>query len=164
VLRFVLLIAGAAAFILLTSLSLPDVIASHFGSDGRANGFMPRGAYVGLLLAFVIGLPTLLIVSSRGLDSPNARINLPNRDYWLAPGRRAETVAYLRAHLKQFSTVLVVFLCYVHWLVVRANAIRPPRLSAPWIGVGLAAFATYAIVWTRLLLRRFRIRPSGPSG
>jgi len=164
VLRFVLLIAGAAAFVWLTSLSLPDVVASHFGASGQANGFMSRDAYVGLMLACVAGLPTLLtVVSNLGLDAPKARINLPNRDYWLTPERRGETVSYVRAHLARFAAVLVVFLCYVHWLVVRANGAQPPHLSSSGIGVGLAAFGVYAIVWTRLLLRRFRNRPSGRS-
>jgi hypothetical protein len=164
-LKFVLLVAGATAFIWLTSLSLPDVVASHFAVDGTANGSMSRGAYLGVMLAVVIGLPALItVVSYFALAAPRARINLPNRDYWLAPERRAGTVSYLRAQLARFSAVLLVFLCYVHWLVVRANVIRPPRLSAPWINVGLVGFAVFAIVWTRLIVRRFRNRPLGRSG
>lgn len=164
-LRLAVLVAGAAAFVGLTSLSLPDVVASHFAADGTANGSMSRGAYVGVMLAVVIGLPTLLtVVSYFGLGAPGARINLPNRDYWLAPERRAQTLSYLRAQLARFSTVLLVFLCYVHWLVVQANGTRPPHLSAPWINVGLVGFAVFAIVWTRLIVRRFRNRPPGRSG
>ncbi len=160
-----MLVAGAAGFVWLTSLSLPDVVASHFAGNGSANGFTSRGAYIGLMLALVVGLPALLtVVSHFGLGSPKARINLPNRDYWLAPERRAGTVSYLRGHLARFSAVLVVFLCYVHWLVVRANAVRPPHLSTPWINAGLVGFVVFAIVWIRLILRRFRNRPLGQSG
>ena len=163
-LRFVLLLVGAAAFVWLTSFSLPDVVASHFGADGTANGTMSRGAYVGLMLAIVIGLPALLTIGPYfALGASKTRINLPNRDYWLAPERKAETVSYLRAQLARFSAVLIVFLCYMHWLVVRANELRPARLSGPWINAGLVAFAVFAIVWTRLLLRRFRGPPPGRS-
>jgi hypothetical protein len=164
-LRWPLLVACGAAFIWLTSLSLPDVVASHFEADGYANGFMSRGAYIGLMLACAVGLPALLvIVAYFGLGSPNARINLPDRDYWLAPERRAETVSYLREQLARFAVVLMGLLCYVHWLVVRANATRPPRLSTPWINAGLVAFAVFVVIWTRMFLRRFRNRPSGQSG
>ena len=164
-LRFALLVAGAAAFVGLTSISLPDVVAAHFAADGRANGSMSRGAYEGVMLAFVIGLPAVLTgLSYVALGAPSARINLPNRDYWLAPERRAETVSYLRAQLARFSAVLLVFLCYVHWLVVRANAIQPPHLSARWMNVGLIGFAVFAIVWIRLLVRRFSKRPVGRKG
>lgn len=159
-----MLVAGATAFVWLTSLSLPDAVASHFAADGSANGSMSRAAYVGVMLAVVIGLPTLLtLVSHVGLGAPGARINLPNRDYWLAPERRAETVSYLRLQLARFSSALLVFLCYVHWLVVRANAIRPPRLSSSWMNTALAGLAVFAIVWTGLIVRRFRTRPPGRS-
>jgi hypothetical protein len=163
-LGFVLLLVGAAAFVWLTSLSLPDLVASHFRADGSANGTMSRGAYVGLMLAIVIGLPALLTIGSYvALGASKTRINLPNRDYWLAPERMAETVSYLRTQLARFSAVLIVFLCYMHWLVVRANGLRPARLSGPWINAGLVAFAVFAIVWTRMLVRRFRRPPPGRS-
>ena len=47
---------------------------------------------------------------------------------FVAPERRAETVAYLREHLGRLCPLLVVFLCAVHGLVVRANESVPPRL------------------------------------
>jgi len=56
-----------------------------------------------------------------------------------------------------------VFLCYVHWLVVRANETQPPRLSSPAMLCGLAAFIVFALVWSRSFLRRFRNRPTGQS-
>jgi len=131
---------------------------------GYANGFTSRGAYVGLMLVIDAGLPTLLVsLTHFALGSPKARINLPNRDYWLAPERRAETVSYLRAHMTRFAGVLMAFLCYVHWLVVRANEVQPARLSSPWVNAGLAAFVVFAVVWTRMLLRRFRRKPGQPQ-
>jgi hypothetical protein len=160
---FALLAALAAAFIWLTSRSLPGVVASHFEADGYANGFTSRGAYVGMMLVLDAGLPALLVTLTHfALGSPKARINLPNRDYWLAPERRDETVAFLRAHAARFAGVLMAFLCYVHWLVVRANEAQPARLSSSWVNAGVAAFLVFAVIWTRMLLRRFRRRPPGP--
>ena len=49
-----------AAFVWLSSSALPEVVASHFGANGAANGFMPRGMYVAILLALVLGVPSLL--------------------------------------------------------------------------------------------------------
>ena len=120
---------------------------------------MPRGLYIRFTLAFVVGLPALLVAVSRfALGRPGARINLPNRDYWLAPERRDQTIAYLRTLLARFSAALVVFLCYVHWLVVRANEVQPAHLSNSAMFAGLGAFVVFALIWTRLLLRRFRSR------
>jgi hypothetical protein len=159
------LLACAAAFVWLTALSLPDVVASHFGPSGDANGTMPRGAYIRFMLTFMVGLPAVLVgVTHVAMGRPGARINLPNRDYWLAPERRDQTVSYLRTQMVRFSSVLIVFLCYAHWLVVRANRVQPPHLSNPAMISGLVAFVVYAIVWTRFLVRRFRNLPLGRSG
>lgn len=164
-LRFALLLGCAALFIGLTSYSLPDTVASHFEADGFANGFMRRAMYIRFTLAFAIGLPLLLgAVSYFAFGASNARINLPNREYWLAPERRDQTVSYLRVHLARFNSVLVVFLCYVHWLVVRANQVQPPHMSTPAMLTALAAFAVYAIFWTRFFLRRFRNAPPAQPG
>ena len=153
---YALLIVCGAAFIWLTSASLPAVVASHFGASGAANGSMPRAFYIRFMLAFAIGLPLLLVVISRLATGSEARINLPNRDYWLAPEQRQQTLSYLRTHLERFSAVLVVFLCYVHWLVVRANQAQPPQLSNHALMAGLGAFLVFTLIWTRSLLRRFR--------
>jgi hypothetical protein len=45
----------------------------------------------------VVLLPALAIefwVSHRIANKPDARLILPNKEYWLAPERRAETFAY----------------------------------------------------------------------
>jgi len=158
-LAFLLVVAGALAFVWLTSLGLPPLVASHFGASGLANGFMPRSVYVPFMLGFVIGLPALLVVvTSLSMGHAKARINLPNRDYWLAPERRAQTIAVLRTGVMGFGVLLVVFLCYAHWLVVRANQSAPARLAESWFIGGLVVFvvATLAGVW--LLIGRFRRR------
>jgi uncharacterized membrane protein len=154
-------VTGGAVFVWLTSASLPPVVASHFDASGVANGSMARTVYVRFMLALIVGLPALFALISYAIATPGARVNLPNRDYWLAPERRPQTVSYLRTHLARFSMVLVVFLCYVHWLVVRANEVSPAQLSNRAMFAGLGAILVFALVWTRLLLRRFRNR-GGP--
>ena len=124
-----------------------------------ANGFMPHDFYVRFMIAFVIGLPTLMVfVTGHVLGGSKARINLPNRDYWLAPERRAETIAFLRAGLIWFGVLLVTFLCYVHWLVVVANRVQPAQLSEPRFFGGLVAFFVALLIWLKVLLGHFRAR------
>lgn len=158
-LLFLAFVACAATFVWLTSLALPDLVASHFGSSGTANGFMPRAIYIFFMLAFVIGLPVLLVfATSFAIGHPSARINLPNRDYWLAPERRDETILVLRAGIMWFGTLLVAFLCYAHWLVVLANESQPAHLDESWFVGGLAVFVVATLVWLTVLLGRFRNR------
>jgi hypothetical protein len=150
------LLALAAGFVLFTAGPLPVVVASHFGAGGGANGFMPRDAYVMFMLALVVGLPTLLT----GLAAlvrllPVERINLPDRDYWLAPERQEETVAYLERHGARLAAVLAVFLCFVHWLVVKANVVQPARFPEPLFYAGVAVFATALALWLAGFLVHF---------
>jgi uncharacterized membrane protein len=157
---FLLLVAVAGFFVWATSRSLPDVVASHFVASGIANGFMPRAFYVRFMLVFVVGLPLiLLLLTNVTFTAASSRINLPHREYWLAPKQREETIAYLRRHTTIFGGMLVVFLSYVHWLVVQANNAVPPRLPSFWFIGGLVAFVASAILWIIALYKRFRTAP-----
>jgi hypothetical protein len=167
-LRFLAPPLGAALFVLLTSRGLPPVVASHFDGSGAANGFMTREYYTLLMLALVVGMPLLLVyLPAFAFSGPEAKINVPNRDYWLAPERRQATVCFLRRHIARFGTLLLLLLCYVHWLVVQANAQVPPRLSSPWFMGGLIVFVVLSIIWAAVLRGRFRKVPregaSSPS-
>ena len=153
------LIVAAGVFVWLSSRSLPEVVASHFDAAGRVNGYMRRGPYIAILMLITLVVPLfLVIVTNRALSAPNARISLPNRDYWLAPERRAETVRYIAGQTTTLAAIIVLFLCYVQWLVVRANAVTPPALAAGAMSAGLAVFLACTAFWSVRLVRRFRRR------
>ena len=156
--RFALYIACAAVFVWLTSMGLPPLVASHFGVGGTANGFMTRSFYTRFMVTFVIGLPAFMVlVSWCAVGNAKARLNVPNRDYWLAPERRAGTVAFLRAGILWFGVLLVTFLCYAHALVVLANEVLPPQLSESWFLGGLVVFFVVLFIAVRAFLRRFHL-------
>jgi hypothetical protein len=154
---FAFLLVCAAGFILVSSQQLPPIVASHFGASGVANGFMPFLPYVGLMLVLLVGLPALtVIIGAWSLNRPGARINIPNREYWLAPERRAQTVQAVRADLMGFGAFLELFLCYTHWLVVVANGRQPPMLPNTWFMAGLVGLLVVVGVWMIRFLHRFR--------
>jgi uncharacterized membrane protein len=157
---FLLVLVAAGAFVWLTSVDLPPVVASHFGPGGAANGFMDKNTYTVLMLALVVGVPALVASSAQLVRVlPPQLINLPNRQYWLAPERRAATLEALASLTLRFAVALAVFLCFVHWLVIRANAVQPPRLPETWLFVGLAVFGAATLAWLVMLFRRFRRVP-----
>jgi hypothetical protein len=154
------LIAGAALFVWVTSQALPAVVASRFSASGAADGFMPSGIYVSLMLGLVVVVPALLVfLPNVVFRNPGVRINVPHREYWLAPERHAGTIDYLCRHSARMGVWLLVFLSYVHWLVVRANAVSPPNLSSSWFIAGLLAFTVFAVAWSWALFVRFRNVP-----
>jgi hypothetical protein len=155
--RWRVLLSCAAAYVLATAAFLPDPVASHFGPGGAANGSMPRTVYVVFMLLLVVGLPAFVVwASSAALARPGARINLPHRDYWLAPERREQSLAAIRTGMRQFAEMLVCFLCYAQALVVRANQVQPAHLDSAWFDAGLAVFFVVFLWWLRRFLRRFR--------
>jgi uncharacterized membrane protein len=150
----------AAAFVFATADSLPPIVASHFAAGGAANGFMPRGSYLRFFVALLIGVPLLIaLLSGTASVLPARFVNLPNRDYWLAPERRAETLAYLRNQGNRFGIVVAVFLCFVHWLVVHANALSPPLFPEPLFFAGMAAFLLCLVIGLGGFVLHFSRRP-----
>ncbi len=154
---FLGVLALAALFLWQTSRALPEVVATHFGPGGEANGYMPHTLYVRFMLGFVVLLPWLVnLAMERILASPRASINLPNRDLWLSESQRATTVAYLLRHMRYFGMMLTVFLCCVHLLVVKANAVAPPALDNMRFSIALGAYLLVIVIWIVALRRRFR--------
>ena len=149
-------VAVAAVFVWFTGGPLPEVVASHFGATGVANGFMPRGEYMGLMLTLVITVPLLFGLSAKlATVLPVGLVNLPNREFWLATGRRPQTLQSLVRLCVPYALGVAVFLCFVHWLVVQANASEPVQLSSPALLAGLAVFGIGTLAWVLALRRRF---------
>jgi len=152
--------AAGALYVVLSSQDLPPTVASHFGAGGVANGFMPRAGYTVFMAVLTLGLPLLLPIALRMVSRlPPTMINLPNRDYWLAPERRGATFHYLATMGGALGFLLLVFLCFVHWQVVQANAVQPPRLAeGPFLGA-LVLFIFCTITWLGAFLAHFYRRP-----
>src|SRR5437762_12723974 len=109
---------------------MPDQVATHFDANGHPNGWMSRAA--DLLFTALLGGGLPLFISGicfaiRFL--PPVMINLPRRDYWLAPERRAETSDYIFRQSLWFGCLMVCFVGGIHLLVVAANQRSSPQLS-----------------------------------
>ncbi|HTK98640.1 MAG TPA: hypothetical protein VL379_11480 [Pseudomonadales bacterium] len=160
--RFWVLLIGAAAFVWITGSGLPPLVASHFGSGGQADGFMARGDYLTFMLIGAVAIPVLIVIPQRLVETiPPRLINVPNREYWLAPERIDSTLGYLRGHAVWFAAMLTALLCFVHWEVVQANMRSPARLAAQPFVIGLVTYVVAVLLWIAAMIRRFRRRPEG---
>jgi len=152
-----LLVTG---YILATTSELPDTIASHFNGAGAPNGFMTHQGYTVFTLVFVIGIPLLIITGIyQALRLPD-KINIPNKEYWLSPERMEETMRFLRSHLVWLGTGIAAFIGYIHWLLLQANAVSPPRLPADEFIVGIIVFVAAVFIWAVWLIARFLRLPA----
>ena len=145
-----------ALYVVLSSQGLPPSVASHFGVGGIPNGFMSRAGYTVFMAGLTLGLPLLIpLVLRIASRLPPAFINLPDRDYWLAPERKGATFQYLVGMGAVFGCLLLVFLCFVHWQVVQANAAQPPRLAEGRFLVALVLFVACTLGWLGAFVAHF---------
>ena len=117
---------------------------------------MPSSSYVAFFTAFGIGLPVIIVAvfyMVRWL--PAGLVNIPRRDFWLASERAPETHRYLLARGLWLGCMMLLFLLAVHYSVVRANQLAPPRLAPQSILVPVGIFLTALVIWIATFLRHF---------
>ena len=135
---------------------LPDRLASHFNASGMPNGWMPKSQF--MFLYAVVFLPALAIefwVSSRIADKPVSKLNLPNKEFWLAPERRTETFAFFASFFAWYGCVFLFVMEFAMGLAMRANFDSPPRLPTGPIVSDIAGFVLFNVVAVITMFRRF---------
>ncbi|HWB45585.1 MAG TPA: DUF1648 domain-containing protein [Hyphomicrobiaceae bacterium] len=157
-LAFAVVAAWLAGKLLLTWPLLPDRVAVHFNAAGEPDGWAGRASLAlqigGLLAAFA-----LLFAGAGWLDRlPDRYLNLPNRAYWLAPGRRAASMEVLRDWFRWFVVAVLAAVAAVATAALNANLIDPPHfaLSLPLV---LALILVPTLAMLAWLYRRFRAPP-----
>lgn len=150
------LLVFASVFIVYTSQHLPETVATYFGVPQEADGGMSRTVYIIFMLAFTVGIAALITVLTSAVPAKFPQwTNVPNRDYWLAPQRRAESLGYLGAHGRRLAYLIVMMMLGMHYTILLANHAQPPRLPGPVFTSILISFALALIWWIVRLYRRF---------
>lgn len=76
--------------------NLPEMMATHFNGAGEADGWMAKPNFflfeVGILLLIVLQFTFMPWLIGK---MPKAFINMPNKEYWFAEERRAETLGII---------------------------------------------------------------------
>jgi uncharacterized membrane protein len=157
---FLLMVVYAAIHFSQIYPQLPAVVASHFDVHGAANGWQTKQAFfavvagVTVLAAFLVfAIPALIAIV------PRQYVNLPNKDYWLAPERLATVHQFLSGWFAWFGCAVfgVIFIgCdyAAKWnLGIKTDPARLEYL--------LAIFGAFTLVWTIRLFMRFARVPDG---
>ena len=154
---FITLLIASSAYLIGTLGQLPASVAIHFGGSGFADASMPRAGYALFILGFAILFPLFIVASIVGLPLVTSRgVKLPNREYWLAPARRGETLAAMGAFGGSLGCVLTVFASALHFTILEANTRSPPQLPAALFWSVLGGFFALVLMWQALFFLRFR--------
>jgi serine/threonine-protein kinase len=109
---------------------LPARMATHFNGRGQADGWMSRDGFTLFWFGMQLGVLAVMWTIPLWLrPMPNHMINVPNRDYWLAPERRSQALARLGRWGAWFTVGLTALMAAVLEQVLRANLAPAPQLS-----------------------------------
>lgn len=135
---------------------LPDVVASHFGPSGAPNGWMSKQAFFAIYVVMIALAGLVEIFPARAIaKSSPARINLPHKEYWLAPERRSETMAYFEKFFAWYGCAFLLILVLIMGLAINANLNPPPRLpTGPTLAI-IVGFVLFNIAGIVRIIRRF---------
>lgn len=146
----------SVTFVIYTSYHLPETVATHFNSDNEPDGWMTRNRYILLILILLVGAPTVISVGIGALAQKYSHlINIPNRNYWLAPQRLDQSLDFVTSHAYRLGRLLIVLMTGLHYLVLVANRTEPPSLPQSWFIAISLGFILALILWVIALYRRF---------
>jgi len=137
-----------------TAAQLPERPAVHFDIDGTPNGWMNHSTYLLVTGAIPLVFVALFCLLAQGVKWFPFLINIPRRDYWLAPERRTETALLLLRRLLWLGSLETAFFGGIHALVLKANSVSPPRLPSGPLLVLVTAFLLVLMMWIITLLMR----------
>lgn len=136
---------------------LPGRVATHFGPSGEPDGWSSPATNALVLIVIATFMFTVFYFMHRLIARmPMALINLPNKDYWLAPERADASLAKLAIQFRLFGAAILLLLCVAHALAVQANLVKPPKLDNLLFLGALGLFFVFTIVWAVSFYRSFR--------
>ena len=142
-----IIVGASVAAIALSSRWLPAQVAWFFGFSG---------VYLSALLVLTVGTPLLVRLSLVALvrGKPGA-MPIPNRDYWLAPERRDEALAFLVRQTAWIASAFAVFVFLVHLSGIRANGASPPHQRPEELLTLLTGILGVCVFWAGCIAWRF---------
>jgi hypothetical protein len=158
-----LLYLSFLGYLVFSAAQLPDKVATHFDIDGRPDSWMSRSSHLWFTGLMGSVMPLFFVAFSFvGRFFPGG-LNIPHRDYWLAPKRRRETFDYLLRQSFWLACMALVFFIGIHFLIIEANRHAHPRISIPWIVALGGVCVAGSGIWFVSLLLHFTSPPPSPS-
>jgi serine/threonine-protein kinase len=136
---------------------LPERVASHWDGAGNPNGYMSRDGFVSFYLWLMVGLSTLFGgIGALVRVTPDDAVNLPNKEYWLAPERREATITTITQQMNAFTIMLNAFMIGIHQLSIMAN-LTPDKHLSNGVWVLLLGFLGGTGFWVYKMITEFKV-------
>ena len=132
----------------------PQQMAAHFNAQGDPDRFVTKSEFFWfqiqtLFIVVLVSLPLQVLL----LVVPPNLINMPNREYWLAPERKEETLGRLSDFGSLMFGVILLAILAAFEISVYANLQTPVHFNAGLMGaVMFAAMGLIVLMLIRLVL------------
>lgn len=159
-LLFVLLLALLLGQLWAAYPDLPERMATHFNGSGEADGWSSKASFTWLYA----GLVALMALTFWGIAAflprlPDALINVPNKEYWLAPERRRATLAYFADQMLWMGNATLLLLLYALRQTIQANLEGGDAALGKSFVVVVLVYLAATIAWSVALIARFMQTP-----
>ncbi len=136
---------------------MPPYLATHFDGGGTPNGWMSPSTFA-WFMAGMWAIMTLSFWAPRfALRRISAKwFNLPNKEYWLAPERRAESVERIGTWLEAYGFATLLGLVALNELLFQVNRAMDPVLPSTF-GIGFFGYIGGSLLWGIAFVRAFRV-------
>lgn len=156
---FVILCLVCVAHALYYYPSLPEHVALHFDASGKPDA---SGNKVQVLVIYIFTIVVMVATFlGFGLLLPklsDSAINLPNKDYWLAPERRQQTLDYIISRFLWLGSLTMILLLVVFDQSFQVHLGNATKLEHFWIIIAIyLALTTWVCI---ALYRRFQRKDS----
>ena len=133
---------------------LPPEVPSHFDGNGIPDKLMDKNSYYVLMVAlqamFMIGFPVLVSFSKK---IPNALYNVPNKDYWLAPERRNETLDDMSQFLLRTGILTMLLMAAIFHLSCQVAIQVRDDISPEFVWIMMAYLGILGVMVIAMLLK-----------
>jgi hypothetical protein len=141
-------------------LAHPGPVAVHFSAGGQADAWGSSGGQALTMAALQTLLFAVFFTASRWVVLVPVRwVNLPHREYWLAPAHRDRCAEKIRERMHRFGSVLLLFFLAIGALALQAQERQPPCLDQRLFFTALGLFLGYTAAWSVSFWRTFRVPP-----
>lgn len=137
---------------------LPDRVASHFGASGRPDAWSSKESFVKIYLIVVAVIA--LLFPGIGLilrKTPASMMNLTNKDYWLSPERKDETIAILYRQFLWFGSATLLLLLDIFHQSFRVHLGKAQALDHPIASI--VVYVVFTTFWSIGLIMKFKLKP-----
>ena len=137
---------------------LPDTVASHFNGKGEADGHSSKLTHSIMMISLQAGMAGMfLVIGAICKRLPPSLVNMPNREYWLAPERKEETIRKMNGGLFGLAIGTQVFFMGLNHLISLHN-LGVPAMN--WFWPVFAIYMAFVIGFCVWLCLKFKMPES----